>query len=294
MVATLAQIRTALGRRLDDMGEFLVSASAANTVTITNLASSYTGTSSSQMNGAWLYHLASNGATQQRYVTTGGWSPTTGVLTLELGWTSLPAVNDQIKVTHLFPCIESVAVATSYRTLINLGLGKLLVPDRVSVSLTDAETASLATWAAWLDRPERLRRVLEPPVSGTRPVSAGWRNPELVLDGQTPSLEIDAPFTGTLTLEVLRPANTWIAVSSSWAESTVGLTNDSDQAAVSVEDAVTVALVEAYQVLMQRHVGQPHGNYAQRYADARAEAMKLRMYDATRDRAAGPQPQEAA
>jgi hypothetical protein len=283
MPCTLEEITEALALSLDDYGSHRVTSATINTVRSSNISTTETDASPNAYDGRWVYCMATGASSgQQRKVTSAGYTSVTGNLALDLNWSLIPTANDILKLTGYFPILEQVGgEETSYRTLANRGLGRLSVVDRVSLAVTDGtESYSLATWADWLDRPERLLGVYEPSPTGGRAVAADWRGARLVLNAELPTLELDAPFTGTLTLEVVRPARTWVAVLGTWAERD-GLTNDADEVAVQLEDAVCAARVEAYHVLMSRSPGRPNGPWSDRYEAALAEARQLRFYDVT-------------
>jgi hypothetical protein len=292
---TLAEITTALALSLDDLGSYAVTSAATNTVRIANIGTTDTGASPNAYDGRWVSCLATGAASvQQRKVIDGGYA-TNGTLSLDVNWSLVPTANDIVHLTSYFPVIEQVGgEETSYRTIINRGLGRLGVVDSVDLAVTaGTESYSLATWADWLDRPERLLGVFEPGPTGGRIVAADWRGAKLVMDAELPRLELDAPFTGTLTLDVIRPARTWVGTLGVWAERD-GLTNDADEVAVQLEDAVCVAKVEAYHVLMSRSPGRPNGDWSKKYEEALAEARSLRFYDMTAYRPQQSAPEAAA
>lgn len=256
-MATRASYRRALAYALNDLGVYPVSSGTGTTVTIVTLADSTSDASTHRYDGRWVYLATGAGQGTQRRVKRGGFTPSSGALTLELSWTA-PSSPDEVELTGLFPCQAGGLGSTSvspedpgYNGLVNRALSLLLVPDRVTLAITTADTYSTTTWP-WLDRPERLVRVLEPaPVAGGAPVDASWRGPQLVVDGPAPFLQLNAPFstaTGTLTLDVLRPADTLI----SGAESTTGFTAEGQTAIASVNDVREIGLLEAYRALRHR------------------------------------------
>lgn len=288
MATALAYWRE-LAYALDDAAVYQVAAASSTTITPGGLASSESGASPNRYDHRWVAVVSGNGTGQQRSVVPGSYVPSTGLLTLAVGWSTVPIGNDLVMLTGLFPVFEGVVAGedTSYRDLVNRALALILVPDRVDLAVTDDSTALTLPW---LDREGRLDTsdgegwLLEPsPVSGRRARPCMWRGPKLVMDGQSPTLELKAPLAATLTLKVRRPGNTWIATASSWNETPAsgGLVNASDEAIPTIEEVVTVGKMLAYQALMGRSPGRPSGNWADKYADARAEAMKLDRFDHT-------------
>lgn len=284
---TFAEYRRPTGRALNDLGIYQVTSATNSSVTSVALADSTTDASEHRYDGAYVYVASGAAVGNQRRVKPGGFTTTSGLLALELTWNA-PIALDFIDITRLFPVVEQVPNEDpSYRNLINRALAKLWAPDRISLTFSSSSTASLLSYP-WLDRPERLVRVLEPaPVSGFPDVPCGWRDPQLILNGPSPVLQLNRPYTGTLTLEVRRPGDTLI----SGAESTVGLSSESQTALPAVEDVVLGALVEAYAVLMNRSPGRPGGgNYADKYADARERFESLAYFDRTQRARQAPQP----
>jgi hypothetical protein len=281
-----------LGRALNDLGSYPVASATTTAITLAPLADSTTSASADRYDGAYIYFATGAAAGNQRRVKPGGFSPSTGTLTLAL-LTTPPTLGDIAEITRLFPIVEQVpSEDASYRTLINDALATLWAPDRVSFSFSNSATASIAA-LPWLDRPDRLVRVLETaPRSGFPDVSCEWRDPRLILDGPAPVLQLNRPFTGTLTLEVRRPGNTLI----SGVESTVGFEAEGQTALPSVEDVIVAGLVEAYAVLMNRSPGRPGGStYEKKYADAREQLESLVYYDRSRVVAQrAPQPVQGA
>lgn len=302
MSTTLLQAMQALAVALDDEGTYAVSSSTSTAVTVGGLGTSTTGASTRRYDARYLALVSGTGTGQQRTIKHDSFVPSTGVVTISTGWNITPSANDLVMLTGLFPVFESGSGAagagedTSYRQIINRACAKLLIPDRVLVAISTSDSYNLgATWP-WLDRPERLNREVpggwlkEPaPISGRRPVSAMWRGPSPVFDGNSLLLELNAPFGasgGSLTLEVLRPVNTWVNTGGTWAEAapTTGLVNASDAVAIDVDDIVTAGMREVSLVLMNRNkAGRPSGNWAESFAFWDGACKKLRYWDHTLD-----------
>lgn len=170
---------------------------------------------------------------------------------------------------------------------IDWSLRYLLAPDEVTVVAASTADISLAPLSSWLTNPDRLVDVLEPsPVPSERVIRAAYRNWELILDGETPKLRFEVRYpsgvSGNLTLKVLRPARSWIGVSGTYADSTVGLVNESDTALADLDDVVTVSKIWAYRERARLDPEHADG-WLHRADDQLAEARKLRYWDATRD-----------
>ena len=194
---TLLAYRNALQRALDDVGLYDVTSATATSVTCKALINSATSASSGRYNGAYVYVQSGTAAGVQGTVKENGYTASTGTLIIQdsSGFDTTPGSDSVIEITRLFPSIAAGNAASTqgedgdYRSLVNRALSYLLVPDQVSVTtVADQQEYSLSTYAAWLDRPERLVAVLDPPRATGWPTKRTWRRWELNVDGPTPSL----------------------------------------------------------------------------------------------------------
>ena len=198
MASTLLQYRQALARALDDIELYIVTSASATTVVCSNLINGSTGASSGRYNGRYVYISEGTGVGNQGVVRDGGYDPATGSLTIvdTGGWTTQPALSSTAELTALFPAFNAASSTSSftggndYQSLINRALSMILVPDQISVTtVADQQEYSLSTYAYWLDRPERLTGVLDPPRATGWPTKPTWRRWELQLDGGSPALQ---------------------------------------------------------------------------------------------------------
>ena len=284
MGTTQRQARQALAAALDDLQLVTVSSSSSSTFVSGNLINATTSASAERFNAAWVFD-----GTQQRVARHAGYAPSTGSVTIDPTWTA-PAVGTEMEITRKFPSFPPpLGGDVSYRTLLNRAAAKLVIEDRITLVVGTSDAIRLTRWP-WLRNRARLVRVYEAsPISGRRAVDAEWRGIHLVLDGQTPTLELDVPLrtsTAQLFLEVLRPASTWIATDGVWAETDPagGYVNDDDECEASVNELVAAGLAEAYFALMNRNPGRPNGEYEKKWAAADAAARSLLRYDATQER----------
>ena len=287
--------RRALANALDDLaGPYAIASATSSTVVVSSIITGAANTSPNRYDGRWVYVASGSGVGQTRRVRSGGFTAGSGTLTVDPAWTVTPSAADLIELYGLFPATPQVGADSSYLTVLNNALRQIVAPDRITLAITTSQEYSLATWVAWLDREERLVGVFEPPPVGSLPIPAGsLRRPRLRFDAELPVLELAVPFanaTGNLSLDVLRPADTWIATSGVWSESTTGLASETDEARPSVEDIVKVGLMEAFLCLMNRSPGRPSGPYEAKYTLAKADAMKVRYFDLSQMSAPPPTP----
>lgn len=285
MAVTLRALRQACAYALDDLTLVEVSSATTNTVVSPQLVNAVAQASDSTYGGNWVYVNSGAGIGQQRVVRPNGYAPSTGTLSVDAGWSTLPTNGAGLEITRLFPCVGLVQRAdTDYRTLINRACDLLDVFDRIDIeTAAGARTYTLANYAAWLDRPGRVLAVFDPPRAHGAPRMPTWRRWEVVFDAGAPFLQFeDSGYSvggATFQVFVRRPARSLVNGADSG-----GLTNDADTVDARTEDVVTVFLMLAYEVLATRSTGRPSGPWQARFESQREMARALAMYDATRER----------
>lgn len=300
-MATERAIRQALARSLDDIGVYTVISSTATTATLNHWAITLTGASDRRYDGRWIFVKSSGPGPVQRAIKPDGYAVATGVVTAmnDSGWDTTLNPNDEVEITGLFPSAPYDGPGgedTDYRSLINRGLARLLIEDRLDVTTVADQWAypfSLTTYP-WLDRMTRVMAVLDPPRATGLPRRETWRRHHWKIDGGAMTLEFDDrpyPTSGaTFQVKVLRPANTLV----NDADSTTGTTAPTDTVVVSVEEAVTAARLYAFEALLTRSKGRPSGDWSGQYAEAKEAAMRLARWDVSQDAAPEPAQQGAA
>lgn len=296
-----------LGYAFDDLAEYITAApGTSSTVVIANLVTALTTASATRYNGKWVYNCDTDSC---RRVQTNGYARATGTLTVDPLWTA-PSASQRIQITSLFPAREEAfAGDSSYRIIVNRALSRIVAPRRLAITIVPGQQAySLAAYP-WLDREERYGwpalpdgtpqpKILEPGPTGGIQIPADWRRPHLRLDGQSPYLELESPFVagtvGTLTVNAMGPASSFIKVGSTWAESTVGLVNQTDEALPSTEDVIAIGKLIAFETLRARGASSASGNWDKDIADQRAIARRVRYYDRSLEIEEAPQASGAA
>lgn len=284
---TLTTLWQALADALDDRETVTLSGGSTTTAVSLALVTADAGVTSNRYAGRWFYNQTKN--TQAKVAS---YVPGTGTVTNAPAVTA-NASTDVGHFTSLFPVLHDVGAETSYRTICNRALGRMGDADEVTVAITTSDDYTLAY--PWLDRPERLLGIREPsPISGRIVDDSGWRIWELIPIHPSARLRVQEPFTSTsgspsIALDVIRPQSTWIAVASTWAESTVGLVNPTDEAQPSVEEWLPFGLVEALTVLIARSPGRPNAEWL-KLLDLAQNAVKASRYrDLTQERPVAPE-----
>lgn len=165
-----------------------------------------------------------------------------GYLTVDRAHATTLAGNSTVEILGRFP-------ATSYEELpglhwaINEALQVMHWPRKESVTGDGTRRIDVSSSFPWLKRDEQLIRVFRPDGNdgtGPQPMPGKtWLEP----DGEKVYLHIpeSVASTATFTIQVRRPCHTWIKASGTWATSTVGLVNETDEALPEVDRVTAVA-----------------------------------------------------
>lgn len=239
------------------------------------------------------FHVPTATAPRQRRGATNALTVASGTITFDDVMGSQIGTSTTFEWCPLLPIVNGAAMGAgpSIEHCFYEALRHLVFQDEVTIAVVaDQDEYPLTTWAPWLDRSERLVKVLEPnPVSASRkPIDATWRGVTLVLDGETPRLRLDAPLrsaTGNLTLRALRPADTWFKTSGTWVETAPGsvLAAETDEVKPDLRHMREAGLVFALQTLAATREGPRRAEYQAMYERQLGIARALPFWDATRD-----------
>lgn len=215
-----------------------------------------------EFNSAWVYLPA---LPAQRRVAKNGFKPSqaaddvtnssgsdqkVGVLIFERALQAVLAANQVFEVHTRLPVTDADGLPGLHSCL-NRALRTLRIPDRISISGVSNQYRYDLSAYPWLTHQAQLAGTWDyEAISGMDPWGLPGRS-RLRFDAQTQYLILDTPVpTGqTFYIDVYRPAYSWIKVSSTWANSTVGLVNESDEAAVDVNILTLVAAYFAAEAL---------------------------------------------
>lgn len=198
----------------------------------------------SRFNGFWLYVCDGAQAGEVRRVLDGQYHGGLGSLLLDRPFSAALASGTTIELSDTLPAVQHGEIDGA-REVINEALETLPVIDVVSVSaVTNQREYSLVyPWpvkvAPHVYAPLGASDVLaETSLRMLSPGTVGFRQ-----DADQSYVVLPHAYnTGqTFYLGLLRPADTWISVSGSWASSSVGLVNDSDRALYAPGSVVRAA-----------------------------------------------------
>lgn len=236
--------------------------------------------------GAWASVVTGAQAGQARRVV--GSVPSLGALVASAPFGGTLAVGVEVEV-GAWP-VKRQHDRVGVNDLINMAIRHLSYRDEVPLTVTLATEYALTTWVNWLTQERLLDVLIASPVTDYPPIPLRVPAWEYVQNAELPKLRLSAPLTaatGTLTLVVRRPADTWIRASGgSWAETApgVGLSAEGDEAKAHIPDVVLVGRLFAHRVQAETA---PTAEERERHRgianDLLAECRQLEAWDTTRD-----------
>lgn len=254
---TLQQYRQAVAAS-EDLGGYIPFAStsassATNEVICSALATDETPNPSSRHAGAWLLGVSGGSsaarAGEQRIVRQLGFTGSTGALLTTRAYGSTPPNAHNWEMYYRIPAIRDENGREGYREIINTALSRMPVEGFISLDATTdvlRYTLDLSIYP-FLRENGRILGLHSTPANTTerRPVEANhWG---LILNNEVAEFQLTTSGyrTGTtFDLKVIRPANSRLKISGSWANQAsplAGLVNDADEAIPPVNTVVAVA-----------------------------------------------------
>lgn len=166
-----------------------------------------------------------------------------GYYTVDRAFSTTLAADTDVEVLSTFPVLSNETLP-GLHWAINEALQVIPWPMKISITgVSDQSRYDVAATMPWLKHTSQLIRVFRPEDDAARGPDP-MRGPAYIEhDGEKTYLEIPEPVnTGeTFTVQVLRPASTWIRVNGTWADSTVGLVSNSNEALPEIDHVTTVA-----------------------------------------------------
>lgn len=209
-----------------------------------------------QYAGAWVYAISGGSVGQQRRVRRTGYEGPSGMLALSRvfdinGTPTTPSIESQVEITHPLP-VKKIGLIKGLNTIAQEALDRMWVEARIPLTGNGTRLYPLSNYP-WITSQDQTNGIYDwcGQSSTTTPSSHTPWPYTVKTDGAVIVLETpvtygtDVPFE----LAVFVSAGHLVYDGSAWGYSATGLVNDSDQAAVSVEHFVPVAMLKALQYL---------------------------------------------
>ena len=281
---SLATCRDALAERINGVTPFLTDAVAPDSLSVVSSQLALALNDTNRYRNQWVYILDGAQAGQTRHV--GDLSLTTSSGQLKVGPVAYAApiqngVNGRV-YKRLPP--TSMAGFTGLRECLNMALRELWVVDRLSVAaVTGQPSYDLGSLfgglADWLD-PQAIVEFYGPQIAAGLNIIP-WSGWNAIQDAESVQLQVAPGLTSgqTATLEITRPANTYIEIGGVWTDNQDGFTADTDECLFRPEVLAEVALVYAYTALERVSEGPQKAEWAAERQNQRrlVDGLKLQM-----------------
>lgn len=215
--------------------------------------------------------IAASDLTDQSLLTT----TYTGYAYVERPFATYVAANLSVEKHTKLPVLNSDSRGLlGIHEILNRALSVMVTPSRITLTAVSGQEAYTLAAFPWLTRQDQLiRAVAYESVSGVENLPLGGSN-RIRIDGQTVYfVTTGRPTAGDdFYLDVWRPRSSWIKVSGTWADSTAGLVNESDEADVNPNELSLVAYYFACDTLARFGPSGERETWMQEKADAARQA----------------------
>ena len=230
-------------------------------------------------NTVWSMVTSTNGGGafgEVRRLSKNTFAPGTGSVQVSRALSTILSSGVEVEVHGVLPPIRQAGLM-GWREVINTALRECWSVDTLNIapatSTTLAHNLSTLPWI--ITEPDIIDVWVRSSGASVDSLVGQWR---FNYDMNAPTLELrQTHSTGTaIKPKVYRPLDTWIAVNSTWANSTSGLVNDTDEALLPLEGMVRVGLAVAYEHLATRGGTENESYYMDQAATwrRRADAWK--------------------
>ena len=271
---TRKSMRRLLAKRVGPFSVLSTTSTASNVNSMTFSALVDSGASATSFGQGWFYVTSGTLTDEQRRAANSALNTTTGAISVTVSFGSIPGSGVEVEYLGRLPAKNDGFGVDGLNDCIAQALREYWFQDLVSMTGTTGTTAySLSSYDSWLKTVDRIIDVYGPaPNSGDLPTrySGRWNFRH---DGEAPVLELPgAPYvTGdTFYLRVLRPGNSRLKQSGTWADNTdpmAEMTSDSDEFIPPPQDILQGGLLFAYRQLQEIGKGQTEISFWQRRAD---------------------------
>lgn len=224
-----------------ETADIAITPDARRLVTASTLQSD--GLTADRYDGFWLYVCDGDQAGEVRRVLEGEFDAGDGSWLVDRPFSAPLEDGTTIELMNSLPAVRYGTV-DGFREAINLAIEQLPLPDKVSVTIVDGQERYGLTGYPWPIK--GVGDVYEPRADADDPYDRTMQGAVLERDGEAVTLALTGGFsTGTaptFDIALIRPANTWIRSSGTWADSLVGLQDDADEAVYDVRTVVLKAV----------------------------------------------------
>lgn len=201
------------------------------------------------LDNSWEFQTSGGNAYEVRRVANAGLAPGTGTVSLSRAHSTTTSSAANVEFYGVLPPMRHLGRRGILQAA-NLALKECWFIDTLAITgISTAYQYGLATSFPWLAREDQVVDVYVRRSGDNRDsLVSEWR---FINDLDGPQLEFKAPFSSADTIKpvVYRPLDTWIKQSSTWADSTSGLSTESDQGLLSVHGMLAVGLFHCYDFL---------------------------------------------
>ncbi len=273
---SLKNCRRMLGRRLGGLQVAMTTADGlpdGSTFKSTGMA---TMIDSNRYRGWWAMPTDGVSAGVIRTIGDTALNPLDGTVIVAPPFTSQIVQGTQVELTKLLPS-EELGGLMGLRQALNLALAECWVIDRLALAgVANQATYDISQLGDWLD-PETISEFYGPVLSAGIPLSP-WGGFQARQQGAVVALDVAAGIStgATMSLELTRPADTFMKVGGVWLDGQQGFVNDDDECLLQPTFLSEVALVYCWESLAQVTTGAASLRFAKSAMDQRAKANLMK------------------
>lgn len=203
--------------------------------------------------------------------------PVVGQLMLERSWGAVVPAGT-VGELHNHPILDYDM--PGIHSLLNRALGTMRFTRTLEIAVTGAtRLLSLAAYP-WVTKQSMLGQVRGPAASDEDALLTVVDDCKIVMRSEIPYLLLPwAVSGGNLYVDMYAPRNTWIRVSGTWATSTVGLVNETDECTGKLEEITLVAFYHYCVMMAFADPRGPSSAWLARAKQAASDAAPFLVWD---------------
>lgn len=200
--------------------------------------------------GFYLYAASGVLLGQQRRVRNKGYTGVEGKIVTRRPFSAAPLTNTLFELHGRLPAFTADGVM-GLRECLNLALAVTYHPHRQEFDAISSQQHYDLTGFPWLRQEQQIGVAFDPSTNALENPTVTTGGTRLQLNGASPVLELDSPWTTgqTFEVEVARPNISFIKSGGAWGTSTVGLQADDDETLGDDLLIIETALAYAYRAL---------------------------------------------